>query len=51
MQLFERGDNMKIEEAEKILKGDVSGLDHGRPELVDWAEAFIVSYEYYKKEG
>lgn len=62
---------MPIEEAEKILKGDVSGLefmtdevyelcqfvtdiclfyDHGRPELVKWAEAFIVSYEYYKKE-
>ena len=65
---------MSIEEAEKILKGDVSGLEfmtdevyelcksliyivdwegctYDQDESVKWAEAFITSYEHYKKEG
>lgn len=65
---------MTVEEAEKILKGDVSGLEfmteevykvckklvaitdfeccfYGTTEEVKWAEAFITSYEHYKKEG
>lgn len=65
---------MTVEEAEKILKGDVSGLEFMTEEVynvclalidiieqeccyyhhdkeIEWAKAFIVLYEYYKKEG